>query len=155
MTLINGYRYFYDPQHPMANVAGIVYEHRAVMFEHLGRVLRSDECVHHIDGDKLNNDPANLVVWLSQVHSMRHHVGEEVSVRCARCGKWFLRSPSGFENARYCSNVCRGASQRRVAHPSKQTLKEEMASNSWVALGRKYGVSDNAVRKWAKRYGLL
>jgi transposase-like protein len=23
---------------------------------------------------------------------------------------------------------------------------------SWVAVGRKYGVSDNAVRKWLRRY---
>jgi len=26
---------------------------------------------------------------------------------------------------------------------------------SWVAIASKYGVSDNAVRKWARSYGLL
>jgi len=26
---------------------------------------------------------------------------------------------------------------------------------SWVAIGRKYSVSDNAVKKWARKYGLL
>jgi transposase-like protein len=26
---------------------------------------------------------------------------------------------------------------------------------SWASVGRDYGVSDNAVRKWAKKYNLL
>jgi uncharacterized protein YjcR len=28
----------------------------------------------------------------------------------------------------------------------------ELAEMSWVAVGAKYGVSDNAVRKWLRRY---
>lgn len=34
--------------------------HRIIMGKHLGRKLRRDEVVHHIDGDKLNNDIKNL-----------------------------------------------------------------------------------------------
>jgi IS30 family transposase len=37
-----------------------------------GRKLRSDEIVHHIDGDPLNNDPTNLAV-LSKSEHMRLH----------------------------------------------------------------------------------
>jgi transposase-like protein len=29
---------------------------------------------------------------------------------------------------------------------------EEIAATSYLAIGRKYGVSDNAVRKWVKFY---
>jgi len=30
----------------------------------IGRPLRANENVHHIDGDRLNNDPANLELWV-------------------------------------------------------------------------------------------
>ena len=38
-------------------------EHRLVMAEVLGRPLTADETVHHRDGDRLNNDAANLELW--------------------------------------------------------------------------------------------
>jgi len=34
------------------------------MEELLGRPLRADENVHHRDGDKLNNSPDNLELWV-------------------------------------------------------------------------------------------
>ena len=38
------------------------HEHRLVAEEKLGRPLRKEEVVHHIDGDYKNNDPNNLMV---------------------------------------------------------------------------------------------
>lgn len=38
-------------------------EHRYVMARHLGRALASDEVVHHLDGDRLNNSLSNLELW--------------------------------------------------------------------------------------------
>lgn len=37
-------------------------EHRVVMERHLGRKLRHGEHVFHLDGDRQNNDPANLTL---------------------------------------------------------------------------------------------
>jgi hypothetical protein len=42
--------------------------------------------------------------------------------------------------------------QRKVERPSYEVLLEEIKSNSFLAMGRKYGVSDNAIRKWIKSY---
>lgn len=47
--------------------------HRIVAEKKLGRPLRPGEVVHHIDGDKRNNDPENLIVFKSQADHIRWH----------------------------------------------------------------------------------
>jgi hypothetical protein len=42
-----------------------VLEHRHVMEQSLGRKLLKGENVHHKDGNKENNDPTNLELWVS------------------------------------------------------------------------------------------
>lgn len=53
-------------------VDGYEYEHRLVAGTMIGRPLRPDEHVHHIDGDGLNNDPTNLEVLSHAEHMARH-----------------------------------------------------------------------------------
>jgi transposase-like protein len=38
--------------------------------------------------------------------------------------------------------------------PSKEELAQLVQSENMCAIGRKYGVSDNAIRKWCKYYGI-
>ena len=47
--------------------------HRQVAERMLGRPLREGEVVHHIDGNKLNNAPENLMVLSSQAEHARLH----------------------------------------------------------------------------------
>jgi transposase-like protein len=42
-----------------------------------------------------------------------------------------------------------------VARPSKEELEKDLSEMSYVKTGAKYGVSDNAVRKWIKQYSKL
>jgi HNH endonuclease len=46
--------------------------HRLVVEEHLGRALTSDEVVHHIDHNPLNNDISNLQVMTRAEHLVHH-----------------------------------------------------------------------------------
>lgn len=45
---------------------------RYVMEQILGRKLTKDEIVHHIDGNKLNNDPSNLQIMSRAEHARLH-----------------------------------------------------------------------------------
>lgn len=50
-----------------------VHTHRLVAAEKLGRPLHPGEVVHHLDGDKRNNAPSNLMVFASQAEHARWH----------------------------------------------------------------------------------
>jgi transposase len=44
-------------------------EHRYIMEQHIGRKLKKNEVVHHIDGDTLNNDINNLKLMTAKQHN--------------------------------------------------------------------------------------
>ena len=42
----------------------------------------------------------------------------------------------------------------KINRPNREVLKNKIRTTSFVQIGKEYGVSDNAVRKWCKFYGL-
>lgn len=61
------------------------YMHRWVMAGYLGRDLESDEHVHHIDGDKTNNDISNLRLMDAADHH-REHMSSDVAKAMSALG---------------------------------------------------------------------
>ena len=66
------YLYALVPDHPSATKNGYVLLHRVLMENHLGRVLNSNEIVHHKDHNKKNNSIRNLEILDCSTHSRLH-----------------------------------------------------------------------------------
>ena len=67
----------------IANPSVWVHEHRLVAAANLGRPLEKGEHVHHLNGDKHDNRPENLVVMTSAQHKAVRQHGHP---RCPTCG---------------------------------------------------------------------
>ena len=67
---------------------------------------------------------------------------------CQNCGRQI-----STKKASLCVE-CSALKRRVVQRPDKDTLYNELKNSSFLAVGRKYGVSDNAIRKWCATYGL-
>lgn len=64
VTLMNGYAFVVDREHPRANPhTGRVREHILVMEKMLGRPLLPHEEVHHRNGQRADNREENLELW--------------------------------------------------------------------------------------------
>jgi hypothetical protein len=61
--------------------------HVAIMEARLGRPLKDDECVHHIDGAKLNNAENNLALMTRAAHSRLHRREEMLSGQSVKRGQ--------------------------------------------------------------------
>ncbi len=121
----------------------------------------------HINGVPDDNRLENLqIVCPNCAATLDTHCGRknrrEPDIRpCKKCGKRF---EAKYRSHSYCSRACgsrwdrsrlRGRPKpalRRVGRPPYEQLLAEIEATSYVAVGRKYGVSDNAVRKWVRFY---
>jgi hypothetical protein len=118
----------------------------------------------HVNGVRDDHRLENLrIVCPNCAATLETHCGRknrrEPERICARCGASFR--PNRPQQC-YCSQACgtraprdRGTpdlTSRRVERPPYEQLLREIAASSWSAVGRSYGVSDNAIRKWVRQY---
>lgn len=116
----------------------------------------------HKDGDRCNNQIDNLRILCPNCHSQTDtfcgKAKKKIKVRRTRnrtirtnkCIFCDLEYEIKKKNQKYCSYECHKKSIRRVERPSKEQLKKEISESNYVQVGKKYGVSDNAIRKWLK-----
>lgn len=118
----------------------------------------------HINGVATDNRIENLrVVCPNCAATLDTHCGRKNRLdrepkACLYCGKEFMPKCAA---QKYCSQACGVHSKgprtpkpeiRKVPRPPYEQLMADVRSISLVAVGRKYGVSDNAVRKWIGWY---
>jgi group I intron endonuclease len=66
--------------------------------------------------------------------------------KCCMCGVLITK------RATYCAECIRKEQSKN--QPTKDELFKLILQHSFLQIGKKYNVSDNAVRKWCKKYGL-
>lgn len=72
---------------------------------------------------------------------------------CIVCNKKFVANGARqIDRQKFCTLSCYKVSCRKISWPPKEELIKDIESMSFSAIGRKYGVSDNTIRKWAKFY---
>jgi hypothetical protein len=117
----------------------------------------------HINGVPNDNRFENLrIVCANCAATLETHCGRNKPIRspaqCEHCGETFYPYTA---TQRYCSRACGThdpgppgprLNRRKVERPPYDALMAELAASNYCAVGRKYGVSDNAVRKWVRWY---
>lgn len=77
----------------------------------------------------------------------KNKLSKNTSYFCSKCGKKIKT------DSLYCVD-CANLAQRKVERPNREKLKEDIRNNSFLQIGKKYNVTDNAIRKWCKSYNL-
>jgi 5-methylcytosine-specific restriction endonuclease McrA len=115
----------------------------------------------HINGNHDDNSLENLRIICPNCHAQtdtyraknkrnrkpiivkEKAIKEPIVYNCPDCNKEINK------NSKYCEE-CSHKKMRRVERPDVETLVNDIKNLGYSATGRKYGVSDNAIRKWLK-----
>jgi hypothetical protein len=75
---------------------------------------------------------------------------------CNSCNIKFTTTRKAKNQYSYCSPECAAVGRRKVKNrPTKEELIKLLETNSYLSISRLYDVSDNAVRKWVKKYEII
>ena len=108
--------------------------------------------LHHKDGNRFNNNFENLQILCPNCHSLtpnHSHVKKSKKktklINFCSCGNLI------GEKSLECL-PCSRKKQRKTIRPTYEILINDINEIGYSATGKKYGVSDNGIRKWKKQY---
>jgi len=70
---------------------------------------------------------------------------------CLKCNKPYIVK---HKRQKYCSEGCANKAAHKVEHPSKEELEKLVWEKPTLQLAKDFGVSDKAIEKWCKKYGI-
>jgi hypothetical protein len=118
----------------------------------------------HINGHANDNRLENLrIVCPNCAATLDTHCGRQNRLErnprmCSHCGREFWPA---YASQCYCSRYCGSRrkgdgrpqpERRKVSRPPYTHLIREIQALGYAGTGRRYGVSDNAIRKWLRQY---
>ena len=116
----------------------------------------------HIDGNNTNNKITNLRILCPNCHSQtetycrKKNKASKIKIKTSVKKKREIKEKNICEcgkqiknKSKKCNN-CHLLSLRKVERPTIEELEIEIKELGYSGTGRKYGVSDNAIRKWLK-----
>ena len=86
-------------------------------------------------GKNVNHEKNKIIKFASKINKY---------ILCI-CGKQISR------NAKYCAE-CEKINRRKINRPTYEQLLVDIKLLGYLGTGKKYGVSDNSIRKWIKFY---
>jgi hypothetical protein len=116
--------------------------------------------LHHIDCNHDDNRLENLLVVCPNCHAIIHKEISDSKTK-TKTRKNYRSTPSKQEKSEKKKPELIGdnvrvayprPNKRTIERPPYEQLLKEVSDTSYSAVGRKYGVSDNAIRKWIRIY---
>ncbi len=138
--------------------------------------------LHHIDGDRSNNLIENLQILCNNCHTLTENYksknkdiiknnshycgcGNIKSINSKKCKECYIKYLNLKKENKNCLNCdkkikinsslctkCFNLNQRKIERPPYEELISLIDELGYVGTGKKYNVSDNAIRKWIKFY---
>lgn len=142
-------------------------------------------CFHHTDPTVKENNPTTIINQWKVDRSIPQLIKEKVVLLCLNCHAevhsedynhdkiinnydiikkscivcekdFYTVDNPNKQNQILCSAECSEVNRRKVKdRPSSEELKLLIEKYPFTRIGKMFGVSDNAVRKWAKKYDIL
>ena len=124
----------------------LIYEHRYVLEQKIGRLLKENEIAHHLNEIPTDNRPENLKVKTKSKHARDHQLakGRQVVVlKCPSCRKIFERDKGQIYHLQKkgiftaCSKKCRGKFSTMIQYYGMTSEVKERISENIVKEYRK------------------
>lgn len=98
------------------------------------------------------NNSKEIMDFINEEHMISMDYYKTKISNCLYCEREFVKRTN---NQKYCSHECSINFNRLNSNkPSRDILKYEIRNDTFTNIGKKYNLSDNAIRCWCDSYGL-